>query len=59
MRTLRYVLVVLATVVVTLLVWSNQWEYFQYQTHLLRVNRFSGIAYELQPSGDWTRSHGP
>jgi uncharacterized protein YqhQ len=59
MRTLRYVLTIVATIVLALVGWSTQWEYFQWQNHLLRVNRFSGIAYELQPSGNWTRSHGP
>lgn len=54
MRPMRYA-IALATIVAALFLWSNQWQYFQWENHLLRVNRFTGSAYELQPSGTWGR----
>ena len=55
MRPMRYIVVILATILVALLIWANQWEYFQWQTHLMRVNRFTSVAYELSQGGQWVR----
>jgi hypothetical protein len=55
MRPMRYALGAIAAILAALFIWANQWEYFQSQNHLLRVNRFTGTAYELQPTGDWAR----
>ena len=55
MRPMRYIVTALVTVLVAMLIWTNQWEYFQWQTHLMRVNRFTSATYELSQSGEWVK----
>lgn len=49
----RYIIATLA-VLVAVLVWTTRWQYFQWENHVLRVNRWTGHAYELRKGGVWT-----
>lgn len=54
MRPIRYAIIATILLLATV-AWASQWQYFQWENHLLRVNRFTGNAYELQPTGAWGR----
>lgn len=54
MRFLRSLVATAILLIVALILWANQWRYFQYPNELVRVNRFSGSAFRLT-TGGWER----
>jgi hypothetical protein len=50
---MRYFLAIAATTVLVLVLWANRFEYFQWENHVMRVNRITGTATQLEPSGAW------
>ncbi len=54
MRPMRYALAITAMIILALVLWANRFEYFQWENHILRVNRLTGTAEELRPGGHWS-----
>lgn len=53
MRPMRYTLTAIVGALLALVLWANQWKYFQWENHILRVNRVTGSVYEMR-QGRWT-----
>jgi len=54
MRSTRYVVIVMVTIILSVAVWANRFEYFQWENHIARVNRFTGTVEELRAGGKWS-----
>jgi len=48
---MRYALAITAMIILALVLWANRFEYFQWENHIVRVNRITGTVYELGQGG--------
>jgi hypothetical protein len=44
----------MVTIILSVAVWANRFEYFQWENHIARVNRFTGTVEELRAGGKWS-----